>query len=111
MFVFSVAINPVDSNVMYASTAKGMFRSTDRGVNWQADKPNSSNPQFFLCLETVPGDESTVYGLANDGVYISTDKAQSWGRLIHAIHNPAFREPFRQLVSGCQSFDSFCSSQ
>jgi len=80
VFVSSIALNPTNTDVIYATTHDGIFKSTTAGAYWV---PTSTRPQKPLqaFLLTVAGqDPLTIYALGTDGVYITRDGARSWQR-------------------------------
>jgi photosystem II stability/assembly factor-like uncharacterized protein len=84
-FVSSVAIDPLDSNVLYATYAgfggNHVWTSVDSGVSWQeidgqgaARLPNI--PVHSLVVD--PEDRSRLYAGTDLGVFVSIDGGESW---------------------------------
>ncbi len=97
--VWSMAIDPVDPNVMFAGTGTpskpGIYRSTDAGKGWQhlsveiaEECPNVGVPRP-TGIAIDPIDHRHVWvGLEVDGVRHSTDGGDTWTRLNGQIPNP-----------------------
>ena len=97
--VWSMAIDPVDSNVMFAGTGTpsrpGIFRSADAGKSWDRlpveialDCPNVGIPRP-TGIAVDPTDHRHVWvGLEVDGVRHSRDGGETWTRVNGQIPNP-----------------------
>jgi hypothetical protein len=67
-FVNALAIDPQDSNVIYASLGSGILRSADGGASW-ADA-NSGSPLFNVRALTIDSkNPGNVYAGNPDGVF------------------------------------------
>lgn len=75
--VLSVALDPVDSAVIYIGTPFGMFRSTDDGARWQK-KMSGMNSWFVRKVIIDWSDRSTLFAGAEDDLYRTTDKGEHW---------------------------------
>ena len=96
--VWSMAIDPVDPNVMFAGTGTpskpGIYRTTDGGKSWEhlsvdiaAECPNVGIPRP-TGIAIDPTDHRRVWvGLEVDGVRHSTDGGETWTRLNGQILN------------------------
>lgn len=76
--IFSIAIHPKRPEVIYLSSEKGLFKTTDGGNNWS---PIEGGLGTFpiLSIAISPAIPSTLYvGTFSDGVYRSTDAGRSW---------------------------------
>jgi hypothetical protein len=82
-FVSSVAVNPQDSNIVYASTldspyhdncvAEGILRSTDGGQSWMHENANVSYLNF-TSIAVSPADPKIIYaGSAGNSVFVGED--------------------------------------
>ncbi|MBL7883842.1 MAG: hypothetical protein JNL69_07215, partial [Bacteroidia bacterium] len=83
------AVNPTNSNIIYAGAATGgVFKTTDGGLNWS---PIFDNQPFLSvgCITIDPNNVNTIWvgtGDANisgtcyigDGIYKSTDGGNTW---------------------------------
>lgn len=70
--ITGLAIDPFNSNIVYASGNQGIYKSSDHGENWAliSGSPIVSAPTLI----TDPVRPNTIYG----GVYRSTDSGASW---------------------------------
>jgi photosystem II stability/assembly factor-like uncharacterized protein len=97
--VWSLAVDPVDANVLFAGTGTpstpGIFRSDDAGKTWKrlsvdiaAECPNVGTPRP-TAIAIDPLDHRRVWvGLEVDGVRHSADGGETWTRLNGQIPNP-----------------------
>jgi photosystem II stability/assembly factor-like uncharacterized protein len=97
--VWSLAVDPVDPNVMFAGTGTpstpGVYRSTDAGKRWEPlpveiskDCPNVGTPRV-TGIAVDPTDHRNVWvGLEVDGVRCSRDGGDTWTKVNGAIPNP-----------------------
>ena len=78
-YTFSVALDPENSNTVYAGTdTGGVFKSTDGGNSWQSASAGLPADQI-LALAVNPANSSVVYaGTFAHGLYRSTDDGASW---------------------------------
>ena len=78
--VLSIVFDHANPRLAYAATAWGPIRSTDGGEHWQA----ASQGLAKLYCQTLVSDRlhaSRVLLGTEDGLYVSTDAAQSWTRV------------------------------
>ncbi len=69
-----VLINPSNSNILFAGTSIGLFRSVDAGVSWL--KVSSATP--IKDMEFKPGDPNVVYFTTSKSFYRSTNGGASF---------------------------------
>ena len=84
--VYSLAIDPEDSNLLYAATSTGIYRSTSAGATWTPR--NAGLPhRLAMGLAIDPSDSRILYttlwaepgsGTWQGGVYKSFDGGKSW---------------------------------
>ncbi len=79
--VTAVAVNPANSNIVFAGTASGgLFVTADGGSSWQpatTGLPTSS--QWVTALAIDPTTPTTVYvSFANHDIYKSSDGGSTW---------------------------------
>ena len=97
--VWSLAIDPVDSQVMFAGTGTpnpaGIFRSTDGGEHWEQrpvevaeECPNVGVPRVTGIAIDPENRRKVWMGLEVDGVRRSTDGGDTWSTVDGAIPNP-----------------------
>jgi len=63
-----IYIHPEDSDIIWVSTNKGLFKSLNAGVSW--DKQLSNN---IVDFKLKPGDPNTVYAVSRSKFYKSTN--------------------------------------
>jgi photosystem II stability/assembly factor-like uncharacterized protein len=95
LFVGSLAIDPQDSNTLYAACASGcppgggLFKSTDGGANWSASGvglPGSG----VLALAIDPRNPNTLYAAPRSGLVKSTDGGASWSAASSGLSTDAY---------------------
>jgi photosystem II stability/assembly factor-like uncharacterized protein len=77
-----VAIDPPDSNIVYAASDGVIFRSTDAGTSWTAGSElGIAARTFTFALAADPLNHSDVYAATQqDGVFKSTDGGTNWSK-------------------------------
>jgi photosystem II stability/assembly factor-like uncharacterized protein len=89
-----ILVDPVNSNNLYLACDKGLFSSTDAGLNWIQGKRNLL--QFLegsarsLALDTSTSSRILYAGISGAGVYRSTDGGLNWGRILD-INTPTVK--------------------
>lgn len=79
-----VAIDPTDSNVLYAATGEttgvGVFKSTNAGASWAAA---NSGIEALVVHEVAfePGNSAILYAATKGGLYKSANAGASWTRV------------------------------
>jgi photosystem II stability/assembly factor-like uncharacterized protein len=78
--VWALAVDPGDTDVVYAGTVNGVFKSTDAGATWTAaSKGLGPAGAWVRSLAVTGGAGGAVYaGTHADGVFKSTDGGASW---------------------------------
>src|SRR5205085_8366367 len=75
--LFSIAIDPVDPHVLYvASDAEGIFKSVDAGKSWTPANQGFNGCCAQLVIDPTSG--SVLYALTFNGLFVSTDLAETW---------------------------------
>jgi hypothetical protein len=72
----ALAVDPQNSNTVYAATSYGLFKSMDGGSSWRNLFLSSSANVFSITVN--PQDPSTIYAGTDNGVAKSTDGGESW---------------------------------
>ncbi|MEO0137425.1 MAG: T9SS type A sorting domain-containing protein [candidate division WOR-3 bacterium] len=72
--VYDIKITQGNSNIVYAGTSSGVFKSTDAGANW-ISTGLSANVQAIIIN---PSNENEIYAAATSGVYKSTSGGGGW---------------------------------
>jgi photosystem II stability/assembly factor-like uncharacterized protein len=73
-YVYSIAVSPVDHDIVFAGTLYGIFRSTDQGQTWSKRSTGYYNYRIIF----APDSQSVMYSAAYSGVYRSTDSGMNW---------------------------------
>ncbi len=76
--IYSIIMDPVDSNILLASSSNGrVYKTIDGGDTWTNVLLQSS--RRFYDLDFKPGDPNTLYACGTNGaMYTSIDKGNSW---------------------------------
>ena len=86
-YVSRLAIAPSNSNVMYAATERGIFRTSDGGATWTwvgdifqqyGDTPSATVFATVLDLQIAPDNPELVYAGTETGIYISQNGGSDW---------------------------------
>ncbi len=77
------AINPVNSNSIYAGISyDGIYKTTNAGESWQY-KGLGGNAVYDLCI--VPWDTTIVFAATMSGLYKSTNAGGSWYNVFSGV--------------------------
>lgn len=87
---FSLVVDPIDANIVFATTGVGLYQSKDGGDNWQLI-PNSNGLIISLSL-VKEGEKVVMYGYQfaqeNSGIVKSQDYGKNWQGLSSEIAGP-----------------------
>lgn len=72
-------IDPANSDILYAATSYGVFKTWDAGVNWY--RVSTSN---IKDMEFKPGDPNTIYA-CNTGLYKTTNGGATWAQVTNGL--------------------------
>lgn len=79
---YGVAVDPTDSNVVYASALQGFFKSTDGGATWaESDTGMTLGVQANGIIQIDPADTDIIYVSPKYGygqAYVSGDAGATW---------------------------------
>lgn len=85
--VYSLAVDPMNPQTVYAATEGGLYKSADAGEHWKR-LPHTGRDELRItgerglstrCIAVDPADGSVVYAASPAGkVYKSADGGQSW---------------------------------
>lgn len=75
--VLKVKVDPRDPEVVYAATAYGIFKTSDKGQSWQAKNKGLDNT-FVSDLVIDRTNSARLLAATEGGIYISTHKGESW---------------------------------
>ena len=74
--VYKVIVHPTDQNIVYASTSKGIYKTTDGGVNWKRIKIGA-----YRDMVMKPGDPNTLYFAQAKTILRTTDAGKTFTTL------------------------------
>jgi photosystem II stability/assembly factor-like uncharacterized protein len=77
MWVQSLAIDPKNTNTVYAGTHDGAFKSTNGGINW-AQINNGLTNLRVNCLVIDSQYTNTIYAGTDEGIFKTIDGGQNW---------------------------------
>ena len=75
--VLKVAVDPQNSNTIYASGAYGVFKSIDGGKTWKEKNKGRKTPY----AAHIVFDKKRILLATEDGLYVSNNKGESWSLL------------------------------
>jgi len=73
-YIYTCAVHPTNSNIVYAGASSYLFRSTDGGTTWSQVSTYGNNYK----LVTLQSEPNTVYCGSYYDVYKSTNSGQTW---------------------------------
>jgi photosystem II stability/assembly factor-like uncharacterized protein len=77
--VLALVVDPRNPRTLYASTDRGLFRTSDGGASWAAVSSPKGLDAWGRSLAIDPQTSGTLYAaLSGDRVYKSTDAGASW---------------------------------
>jgi photosystem II stability/assembly factor-like uncharacterized protein len=87
--VFTIAMDPRRPHIFYAGTSGGAYRSVDGTAIWQKVNNGLIPPEILdaslslgvSAIAIDPREPDTVYAGTNNGLFKSTDQAESWTRI------------------------------
>ncbi len=75
--VNAIEIDRTNPNVIYAGTTKGLFRTTDKGEQWERIGQSFPDP-FISSILIHPTEPSQLYVGGSKGVWKSSDSGKTW---------------------------------
>lgn len=87
-YVYSLTVHPTNSNIVYAGTMYGIYRSTDAGVTWALASPTSCYYNYSLTIS--PANPSYIYSSGSGLIYHSTDAGSTWSSSITGLRGTIF---------------------
>ncbi|MDR4494171.1 MAG: hypothetical protein R3B74_07070 [Nitrospirales bacterium] len=75
--VNGIVIDPTDSDIVYAGTTKGLYKSTDQGEQWTKVE-GSIEDSYVSAIQLNPADPSVLYLATSDRVQKSEDSGATW---------------------------------
>lgn len=81
--IMGFALDPNDSNIIYAATAVNLIKTTDGGRSWTElitkGQPSNNGMRAGEPVAVDPNNSDIVYlGTLSDGLYISSDGGKTW---------------------------------
>lgn len=76
--ITSMTFDPDSPAILFVTTTRGAFKSTDDGATWQSATHNIRlDPDF---LDVHPWFKTRMFASGNQGLFISTDKGNTWSQ-------------------------------
>ncbi|WP_447973488.1 WD40/YVTN/BNR-like repeat-containing protein [Nitrospira sp. Kam-Ns4a] len=93
LMVVTLALDPTRPQVMYAGTSGGVYKTVNRAARWEKvnnglvspDVIKSSRALGVTVMQVDPHRPDTVYAATLNGLYKTTDGAQSWTRIAQTL--------------------------
>jgi photosystem II stability/assembly factor-like uncharacterized protein len=76
--VFSIIVNPKESNVVYLSACSGIYKSVDRGSEFGRAVGIPNNAHRTRVLMEDPNHPDTVFAGTTEGLYYTADAGKTW---------------------------------
>lgn len=99
-YPINLVVDPVDHNIVFATTRLGIYQSKDNGNNWQLIPTTTNKPIVGLSL-VKEGEQVVMYGYlvadGNSGIVKSKDYGKNWeiitskieGIILHLVSAPS----------------------
>jgi photosystem II stability/assembly factor-like uncharacterized protein len=93
LMVVAIAMDPTRPSHLYAGTSGGVYKSVNRGARWEKvnnglvppEVLKSSRALGVTVMQVDPSSPETVYAATLNGIYKTTDGAQSWRRIAESL--------------------------
>lgn len=82
--VFALVIDRLNTNIIYAGTDTGVFKSINGGGNWSASGLANTH---ITVLAIDPSDPKFIYAGTDGGVFESTDGGANWNAINNGLTN------------------------
>lgn len=82
--IFTILVDPRDSNLLFASACSGIYTSTDRATTWTKYQGIPFTSRRTHTIYPDPTNNQTLYSGTTEGLWKSTNGGQNW-RLITSI--------------------------
>ena len=96
--VNAIEIDRLDPDIVYAGTTKGLFRTANKGEQWERIGQSLPDP-FVSSIVIHPADPSILYIGGPGGVWKSADSGKTW----HAINQGLATLNIRALAMAPQN--------
>ena len=88
--VNGLAVDPTNSDVVYAGTTKGLYKSTDQGEHW-VKLEGSVQDSYVSAIQLDPTQPSVLYLATSDRVQKSEDSGVTWQPKINGLDATSIR--------------------
>ncbi len=88
--VNGLAVDPTNSNIVYAGTTKGLYKSLDQGEHWIKIE-GSIQDSYVSAIQVDPSQPSTLYLATSDRVQKSEDSGATWQPKTHGLEARSIR--------------------
>ena len=75
MDMWSIAVNPTNSDIVYTGSSSTFYKSADGGLTWTSSSPNVSK---ILKILLNPNNSQVIWAVGNSGIAQSTDGGSTW---------------------------------
>jgi photosystem II stability/assembly factor-like uncharacterized protein len=79
--VNSLAIDPIDTNIIYAGTWWRAYKTTDGGKNWRLIKDGMIDDSDVFAIDIDPRNPDHIIASACSGIYNSINKGEKWTKV------------------------------
>ncbi|UCH91145.1 MAG: hypothetical protein JSU60_00005, partial [Nitrospirota bacterium] len=83
-------VDPTNSDVVYAGTTKGLYKSMDQGEHW-AKIEGTIQDSYVSAIQLDPSQPSTLYLATSDRVQKSEDSGATWQPKINGLDATSIR--------------------
>ena len=101
--VNAIEIDQANPTIVYAGTTKGLFRSTNKGEQWERIGQSLPDP-FISSILLHPTEPSQLYVGGPTGVWKSSDTGKTW----QAVNQGIATLNMRALAMSEESADALC---
>ncbi len=106
LLIAHIYIDPENSNRIYATTTKAIYRSTDAGLNWSpvtvSTNPPADGEQFNDIIKLVSGTTRRVFVSSKTGKLY---RSQNDGDGFDSVYHFKFKDENNNMVAGRLDFD------
>ncbi len=88
--VNSIAVGPTNSDLIYAGTTSGLYRSTDQGEQWSKIEGSMADT-YVSAVQFDPVHPSTLYIATSDRVQKSNDSGATWTPMTTGLEATSIR--------------------
>lgn len=88
---YAIAVDPTNSNIVYAGGNPGIFKTTNFGVSWT--DVSTGLTDYIMTITINPVAPNILYAGTRDGVFKSTNSGTSWSNIGLAEVNAILLDP------------------